>query len=155
MNFAEVRFWEYLLVGLGVLVIARFSIALARPTVLPVFDKLALLTLGLSLLVCMSWVTFLIFLVVAVGTYFGLAWIISYHARHASKYFFSSFHFNCYLCFIPSTRILWEITCSDSISSCWPESPFQWEFPSIRFKRLHLSWIPWLSNIPCPAFWIT
>src|SRR6266404_564439 len=86
MNFAEVRFWEYLLVGLGVLVIARFSIALARPTVLPVFDKLALLTLGLSLLVCMSWVTFLIFLVVAVGTYFGLAWIISYHARHASKY---------------------------------------------------------------------
>src|SRR5437016_3800104 len=86
MNFAEVRFWEYLLIGLGVLAIARFAIRLASPSVLPVFDKLALLALGLSLLVCMSWVTFVIFLVVAVGTYFGLGWIVTYHGRHASKY---------------------------------------------------------------------
>ena len=50
MNFAELRFWGYLLTGLLVLVGLRF---LLRPLLRgreQVFDKLGLLTLGLVLL---------------------------------------------------------------------------------------------------------
>jgi alginate O-acetyltransferase complex protein AlgI len=41
-----------------------------------VFDKVGLFSLGLFLLVCVSRVTFVIFLVVAVGTYVGLRWVL-------------------------------------------------------------------------------
>ena len=86
MNFAEVRFWEYLLTGLGVLLGLRLLLGGLRFSRMELFDKLALLSLGLFLLLCVSWVTFVIFLLVALGTYVGLAWILKYHARHARKY---------------------------------------------------------------------
>ncbi len=83
MNFAELRFWGYLLTGLLVLVGLRF---LLRPLLRgreQVFDKLGLLTLGLVLLLVVSWVTFVIYLVVVAVTYGGLAWILKHHAERA------------------------------------------------------------------------
>src|SRR6266850_1548823 len=86
MNFAEVLFREYLLLGLGIILGLRWGVLRFFPKCVVVFDKIALLVLGLTLLLCVSWVTFLIFLAVAVATYLGLAWILEYHAQHASKY---------------------------------------------------------------------
>lgn len=86
MNFAELRFWGYLLGGLLLVVLFRGVFARIASERLQSFDKVALLFLGLSLLLCVSWVTFIIFLAVAIGTYVGLAWIQRHHSRHALKY---------------------------------------------------------------------
>ncbi len=86
MNFAELRFWEYFLGVLAVILATRYVYGHVAPAALAVFDKVALFSLGLILLLCVSWVTFLIFLLVVIITYAGLAWILKYHARHASKY---------------------------------------------------------------------
>ena len=86
MNFAELRFWEYLLFGLMVIVSARCLFCRFCAGQLFLFDKVALLSLGLSLLLCVSWITFVIFLAVATGTYAGLAWILKYHADRSSRY---------------------------------------------------------------------
>jgi D-alanyl-lipoteichoic acid acyltransferase DltB (MBOAT superfamily) len=86
MNFAELRFWGYLVAGLVVLLGARgLLVGMLKFPAEPI-DKLVLLSLGLFLLLCVSVVTFVIFFVVAVGTYVGLMWIQRYHARHALKY---------------------------------------------------------------------
>jgi len=76
MNFAELRFWECLFSGLAVILGVRYLCAHLARSALAVFDKVALFSLGLFLLLCVSWVTFLIFLVVAITTYVGLAWIL-------------------------------------------------------------------------------
>lgn len=86
MNFAELRFWEYLLSGLGVIVALRLVCAGWMKGKEQSFDKAALLCLGLLLLVVVSWVTFVIYLVVSMVTYLGLGWIQKYHSRHALKY---------------------------------------------------------------------
>jgi len=87
MNFAEVRFWELLLAGMGVILGLRF--ALARLDLLPdKFDKTALAALGLFLLGCVSAVTLVIFLAVALGTYGGLGWILRHNENGRSKYLF-------------------------------------------------------------------
>lgn len=52
------------------------------------FDKTALLALGLFLLLCISEVTFVIFLAVAVSSYFGLKWILRFHGRAPRRYLF-------------------------------------------------------------------
>src|SRR6266446_5738317 len=88
MNFAELRFWECLFGALAVILGVRYLCAYLARSALAVFDKVALFSLGLFLLLCVSWVTFLIFLVVAITTYVGLAWILKYHAKHGSKYLF-------------------------------------------------------------------
>jgi len=76
MNFAEARFWGLLLLGLGAIASVRFLLR-GRPGFRgDRFDKLALLGLGLFLLLCVSPVTFLIFLAVAIGSYLGLQWIL-------------------------------------------------------------------------------
>lgn len=85
MNFAELRFWEYLASGLILILGARLVWSRIASSTLETFDKLALLLLGLSLLLCVSWVTFLIFLTVAAVTYAGLLWIQKYHPQHATK----------------------------------------------------------------------
>ncbi len=89
MNFAEARFWGLLLAGLAV-------IALLRPLLrrLPglkegVFDKLALFSLGLFLLLCVSRVTFVIFLVVAIGSYAGLQWILKQEKNRQRRYLYA------------------------------------------------------------------
>jgi len=85
MNFAELRFWEYLVCGLIFILGARLVWSRVASSNLETFDKLALLLLGLSLLLCVSWVTFLIFLTVAAVTYAGLLWIQKYHPQRATK----------------------------------------------------------------------
>ena len=86
MNFAELRFWAYLLGTLGVVLGLRWWVARSAGPRLALFDKLGLLAIGLFLLLCVSWVTFVIFLVVAIGTYVGLGWIQRYHAPRAVRY---------------------------------------------------------------------
>lgn len=76
MNFAELRFWVYLIVGLALIVGLRASLRAAKPTVLPRFDRTALAVLSMFLLLCVGWLTFLIWLAVAVCTYHGLRWIL-------------------------------------------------------------------------------
>ena len=75
MNFAQARFWGLLISGLIVIGLLRFCFQRTSLVKRELFDKLALFSLGLFLLVSVSRITFIIFLVVAVGTYVGLAWI--------------------------------------------------------------------------------
>jgi alginate O-acetyltransferase complex protein AlgI len=87
VNFAEVRFWEFLLAGLAVILSTR--LALVRLKALPeAFDKIALLSLDLFLLARVSSTTLLIFLAVAFGTYGGLAWILRHDGERRWKYLF-------------------------------------------------------------------
>ncbi len=88
MNFAEARFWALLLLGLLVILSLR---ALCRN--LPalkggLFDKLALFGLGLFLLLCVSRVTFVIFLTVAVGSFFGLKWVLRHPEPRRKRYLY-------------------------------------------------------------------
>ena len=76
MNFGELRFWELLCAGLVVIIGLRWICAVVAPSRLTIFDKCGLLALGLFLLLCVSWVTFIIFLIVAFTTYAGLAWLL-------------------------------------------------------------------------------
>ncbi|HXI51410.1 MAG TPA: hypothetical protein VNH84_07890, partial [Candidatus Saccharimonadales bacterium] len=86
MNFAEIRFWELLAGGLGVIVAVRWVVQKLHPGGWPWLDRAGLLGLGLFLLGFVSWITLLNFLVVAMGTYVGLAWILRRQARHARCY---------------------------------------------------------------------
>ncbi len=86
MNFADLHFWEYLLGGLALIIGLRFGCRRIGDVRLQAFDKVALLALGWFLLWCVSWVTFVIFLVVATVTYVGLGWIQQHHPQHALKY---------------------------------------------------------------------
>jgi alginate O-acetyltransferase complex protein AlgI len=87
MNFAEARFWELLLMGLGVILLLRLGFS-RFGNLSKNFDKLSLLVLGLFLLGCVSWVTLLIFLAVAIGTYVGLAWVLRHEQQKRWKYLF-------------------------------------------------------------------
>jgi alginate O-acetyltransferase complex protein AlgI len=86
MNFAEVRFWELLVGGLMVILCLRFACSKRRPQWLLLYDKCGLLSLGLFLLLCVDWLTFSIFLGVALGTFFGLKWILKSGTYNARKY---------------------------------------------------------------------
>jgi D-alanyl-lipoteichoic acid acyltransferase DltB (MBOAT superfamily) len=52
----------------------------------PFFDKVSLFGLGQVMLLCVSRVTFVIFVVVAVGTYLGMRWILHRAERHRRKF---------------------------------------------------------------------
>lgn len=86
MNFAEVRFWELLSGGLGAILLIRAAVRCWGPGKLVRFDKIALFSLGVFLLGCVSQVTLLIFLLVALGTYFGLDWILRYDRLRQRRY---------------------------------------------------------------------
>lgn len=86
MNFAQLHFWILLFCGLAVIAAGRAVLTLFYKDCLPQADKLSLLALGLTLLFFVSWVTFIVFLIVAVGSYLGLSWILRYHVRHAFRY---------------------------------------------------------------------
>ena len=86
MNFADLRFWGYLLAALAVALLLRFPASRLFPTRLVVFDKLALMGVGIFLLFLVSWITLVIYLAVAVGTFLGLEWIQKNHSKHAFKY---------------------------------------------------------------------
>ena len=86
MNFAEIRFWQLLVSTLGLILLARAFFNAVFPSKSYRFDKPALLGLGLFLLLSVSWVTFAIFLVVAVSSYVGLDWIIKHHRNRGPIY---------------------------------------------------------------------
>ena len=81
MNFAEARFWGLLFTGLASIALLRFVMQLGSHDRRDVFDRAALTVLGLFLLLCVSWVTFIIFMVVAVITYAGLEWVLQHSER--------------------------------------------------------------------------
>src|SRR5258708_4100525 len=78
MNFAEARFWGFLVVGLGLIALLRFALHSLPVIRRDVFDKAALFSLGLYLLLCVSWVMFIIFLVFDLGSYLGLKSLLRY-----------------------------------------------------------------------------
>jgi D-alanyl-lipoteichoic acid acyltransferase DltB (MBOAT superfamily) len=88
MNFAESRFWGLLAAGMTVILLLRWILSSALGTRRDEFDKVALLSLGLFLLLCVSWVTFIIFLVVAILSYAGLKWILRHDPRRWHFYLF-------------------------------------------------------------------
>ena len=66
----------------------RFSLRCSRGLNRVVFDKLALLSLGLFLLLCVSRVTFIIFLVVAIGSYVGMQWVLKREECKQRRYLY-------------------------------------------------------------------
>jgi alginate O-acetyltransferase complex protein AlgI len=86
MNFAELRFWELLLSGLAIIAFLRLLLSGRPEAQQQSFDKLALLALGWVLLIAVSWLTFVIYMVVSLVTWFGLGWIQKHHPHHALKY---------------------------------------------------------------------
>lgn len=88
MNFAESRFWGLLAVGMTVIALLRWIFGSLLGTRRDEFDKAALLSLGLFLLLCVSWVTFIIFLVVAILSYVGLKWILRREQKSWQRYLF-------------------------------------------------------------------
>jgi alginate O-acetyltransferase complex protein AlgI len=88
MNFAESRFWALLAAGMTVILLLRWGVGPRLGKRLDDFDKAALLSLGLFLLICVSWVTFLIFLLVAVLSYVGLKWILRQDPGSWHRYLF-------------------------------------------------------------------
>src|SRR4051812_44127201 len=88
MNFAESRFWGLLAAGLTVIVLLRWIFGSWLGKRRDEFDKVALLSLGLFLLLCVSWVTFIIFLVVALLSYAGLQWILRHDPKRWHQYLF-------------------------------------------------------------------
>jgi len=89
MNFAEARFWGLLLAGLVIIALLRFLLRYFQGINRDVFDKLALFSLGLFLLLCVSRVTFVIFLVVAIGSYAGLQWVLTHEESKQHRYLYA------------------------------------------------------------------
>ncbi|MBL9171900.1 MAG: MBOAT family protein [Verrucomicrobiales bacterium] len=90
MNFAESRFWTVLISGLAVVLILRGLLWpwLCRGDRIAVYDKAALTGLGLYLLLKVSWLTFAIFITVAVVSYVGLWWILKLDLGHRRRLLF-------------------------------------------------------------------
>jgi D-alanyl-lipoteichoic acid acyltransferase DltB (MBOAT superfamily) len=88
MNFAEAHFWGLLLGGLMVILGLRGSWMIWGRTPPAWFDKTALLGLGLFLLFWVSPTTLLIFLMVAVGSYGGLQWVLRHPQPVRWRYLF-------------------------------------------------------------------
>jgi D-alanyl-lipoteichoic acid acyltransferase DltB (MBOAT superfamily) len=88
MNFAEARFWGYLLTGLVIIALLRILLRFIPGFNRDKFDKLALLSLGLFLLLCVSWVTFVIYLAVAIGSYAGLKWVLTHAESRQRRYLY-------------------------------------------------------------------
>ena len=85
MNFAEARFWGLLMAGLAVIAFLRFVLRPVLGARRDVLDKAALFTLGLFLLLWVSWVTFVIFLAVAIGSYVGLRWVLQHDEKRQRR----------------------------------------------------------------------
>ncbi len=78
MNFAELRFWLLLAGGL----LVALGVRLAVPTsARDLFDRVALALIGISLLLAVSWLTFLVYAGVMGVTFLGLRWILSHPDR--------------------------------------------------------------------------
>ncbi|HOB99158.1 MAG TPA: MBOAT family O-acyltransferase [Verrucomicrobiota bacterium] len=83
MNFADSRFWILLVSGLAVIALLRIPAGAWLGSRVALFDRLALIALGLWLLVAVSWVTCLIFLIVAVFSYCAMCYLVRRGGRHS------------------------------------------------------------------------
>ena len=88
MNFADSQFWILLVAGLGVIAFVRLIVKPGLGHKIDTFDKCALMSLGLFLLLCVSWITFIIFFVVALVSYWGLLWILRHQPERRKHYLF-------------------------------------------------------------------
>lgn len=88
MNFAELRFWGYLALGLAVVLAVRWPLRHARLDVQRLFDRTALALLSAFLLLCVGWLTFTIWLIVALGSYAGMKLILRFDPHSPTKYLF-------------------------------------------------------------------
>jgi D-alanyl-lipoteichoic acid acyltransferase DltB (MBOAT superfamily) len=80
MNFAELRFWLLLAGGLFLALVVRIGIPTGSRDR---YDRVALALIGMSLLMAVSWLTFVVYAVVMGVTYLGLLWIGSHPGRRA------------------------------------------------------------------------
>src|SRR5439155_25065529 len=78
--------WGILLAGFGVIFLLRLPVLRWRPAWVETCDRIGLLVLGWLLLLAVSWVTWLIFLFVAIGTYVGLKWLLQFAGRARVRY---------------------------------------------------------------------
>ena len=76
VNFAELRFWQYLGFGLALILLVRVPLARLRPALLGDYDRCALACLGLGLLAAVSWLSLGIFICVLLTAYLGVAWTL-------------------------------------------------------------------------------
>ena len=88
MNFAELRFWGYLLAGLLVISGVRALVRLLAPERLAGVDRTSLALLGIFLLLCVNVLSCAIFVTAGLITYLGLRWILRHDVRSAGKYLF-------------------------------------------------------------------
>jgi alginate O-acetyltransferase complex protein AlgI len=72
VNFGELRFWLLLASGLAVISLLAGICSKVAPERRPLFDRIALAALGLFLLWAVNWLTWIIFVVVFLISYFGL-----------------------------------------------------------------------------------
>jgi D-alanyl-lipoteichoic acid acyltransferase DltB (MBOAT superfamily) len=86
MNFAELRFWGYLLLGLLVISGVRALVRRRAPGALVVTDRVCLALLGVFLLLCVNVLSCAIFVTAVLVTYFGLRWILRHDGRGKRKY---------------------------------------------------------------------
>ncbi len=69
MNFAELRFWGLLGAGLGIILLLRALLGACGFRRWELYDRVALASLGLSLLAAVSWLTFGIFVGVLLNAF--------------------------------------------------------------------------------------
>ena len=86
VNFADLRFWQLLAAGLGAILTLRVAVSILRRDALENYDRVTLCALSLFLLLSVSWITFLIFAAVGVGSYVCLSWILRRERTHHFKY---------------------------------------------------------------------
>ena len=85
MNFSEFRFWGYLAIALALVLALRplvIGVASDRDRAISLYDRTAILIVGLFLLGCVSVTTLGIFLFVCVITYVGLAFLLRGSGLH-------------------------------------------------------------------------
>lgn len=88
MNFAELRFWGYLLAGLLVIGGVRAVVRGWAPGRLGQVDRGGLALLGVFLLLCVNVLSCAIFVTAVLVTYFGLRWILRHDGGSPRKYLF-------------------------------------------------------------------
>ena len=81
MNFAEARFWFYLIASLGLALVLRPVLRLAIGRVPALYDRASLACVGLFLLGCVNALTLGIYVFTTLVTYFGVRWVRHYGSR--------------------------------------------------------------------------
>lgn len=86
MNFAELPFWYILFSSLALVFLSRRIFCIKDERHVMVFDKVTLAIMGMTMLLFVSWLTFVIFALVAIGSYFGMVWLSRHQNVNHSYY---------------------------------------------------------------------